>query len=402
MQRSYLDHAATSPMTDEVFEEYSMALREVGNPASTHSHGQRSSAKLEQARFEIANILGCDTPEVTFTSGGTESINIALKGMFWAARKRDEQKRVILLPAVEHHASIDAAMWLAEHEGAELIWLPVNSAGVVTPDALQQAIAAVGAHRVALISFLWANNEVGSISDVAGLSAVASGHDIPVHVDAVAALGQVEIDFKATGATMLSVSAHKVGGPVGVGALIAARSASIESLFHGGSQQRFRAGTQDVAGAVAFASALKQVTCDAVGRANMRRLRDMLVAGVLDSVAEATLRGSATETEERLPGNAHFTFAGCQGDSLLFLLDAQGISVSVGAACQAGVQEISHVLLAMGLSESEAIGSLRMTLAHSTSEKEVKHFLEALPKAVADAKKAGITSIEAVAGRSTK
>lgn len=375
-------------MSAEVLRAYTDALQILGNPASTHTDGQLASAALEQSRREIADYLGCDVPEVIFTSGGTESINLALKGIFWAA---GPSKNIIMLPVVEHHATLETVEWLAEHHNAEPVWLPVNEFGVCTPETLREAIVAAGPEKVALVTYLWANNEVGSLTDVKALSEVASEFGVPVHIDAVAALGQVKINFKESGATMLSVSAHKVGGPVGVGALIAARSAKSEDLFHGGSQQRFRAGTQDVAGAVAFAKALDLQRNDAHGAARMRELRDKIVADVLATIPEARLRGAA---DERLPGNAHFTFEGCQGDSLLFLLDAKGVSVSVGSACQAGVQEISHVLLGMGISEQEAIGSLRMTLAHSTTPEEVARLLEFLPAAVVDAKKAGISSIE--------
>ncbi|HUH52761.1 MAG TPA: cysteine desulfurase family protein [Microbacteriaceae bacterium] len=400
MKRSYLDHAATSPMTEDVLASYVQALQMVGNPASTHWHGQEASSLLEQARFDVANMLGSDTAEVTFTSGGTESINIALKGMFWSAVSADAQRNVILLPTIEHHATLEAAEWLAQRQGAELVWLPVTAEGTLTADAVEKTINLVGGHRVAFITCMWANNEVGSISQIESICSAAKSLGVPVHVDAVAALGQVPINFHDSGATMLSLSAHKIGGPTGVGALIASRSAKSESLFHGGSQQRFRAGSQDVAGAVAFANALKlAITAERVNGENsqnskMRSLRDKLIEGVKKKVPEAVLRGADhTVAGSRLPGNAHFTFPGCQGDSLLFLLDVKGVSVSVGSACQAGVQEISHVLLGMGLSEEEAIGSLRMTLGHNTTEAEIDHFLDNIETVVKDAQKAGITSI---------
>ncbi len=392
--RAYLDHAATSPMPEEVLQAFVEALRVVGNPASTHGHGQLASELLEGARERIARALGCDAAEVTLTGGGTESINLALKGMFWA-RRRAGFGPVILLPEGEHHASIEAAEWLRDAQGAELRWLPLNAAGVLTPEVLAHALAEVAPRDVALLSFLWANNEVGSVQPVQQLTAVAREHGVPVHIDAVAALGQLPIDFRASGAAAVSVSAHKIGGPVGVGALLLDRHATVDALLHGGSQQRSRSGTQDVAGAVAFAAALAAVGAPGSERAaahiaHLRQLRDRLIAGVQEQVPDAVLRGAAPG-DDRLPGNAHFTFPGCQGDSLVFLLDAAGVSVSVGSACQAGVAETSHVLLAMGIPEEEAVGALRFTLGDASTEAEIDALVAALPRAVAQARAAGLS-----------
>ena len=390
MLRSYLDHAATSPMPASVREAYSEALAIVGNPASVHAHGQDSGVYLEDARRRVAEALGAEPVEVTFTSGGTESINIALKGMLWHATAGNPDRNVIMLPRTEHHATLDAAMWVEARQGAELFWLPVTAEGVVTPEALEAAITEVGAHRVALVTVLLANNEVGSIADVRGLCAVAKRAGVPVHIDAVAALGQVPLHFDDWGAQLMSVSAHKIGGPVGVGALAIARDAKPEALLHGGSQQRGRSGTQDVAGAVAFAAALDYLGPVEAYAERLAEKRDRLIARVTEAVPEAVLRGSNPAGPDRLPGNAHFTFSGCQGDSLLFLLDTQGISVSVGSACQAGVQETSHVLLAMGLPEHEAIGSLRITISGDTTDEELDAFVQALPAAYEHARNAGL------------
>lgn len=411
-QRAYLDHAATSPMSDAVFSAYARALREVGNPASTHGHGQSASERLEAARERIAAALGSDSAEIALTSGGTESINLALKGVYWA-RQKDAQRPVLLVADGEHHATIEAAEWLRDSQGAELVWLPLDSKGSLAPEALAREIERVGADRVALVSFLWANNEVGTVQNVRGLTAVAAAAGIPVHIDAVAALGQAEINFAESGASFLSVSAHKIGGPVGVGALVIGRRSTIDSLFHGGSQQRGRSGTQDVAGAVAFAAALDEVLEKGGSApitahlAHLEALRDRLIRGVREVDPSAVLRGAAPNKEMpvgapktagageqaaiRLPGNAHFTFPGCQGDSLVFMLDMSGVSVSVGSACRAGVAEISHVLLAMGLSEAEAAGALRFTLGASTTEAEIDALIAALPAALASARQAGLS-----------
>ena len=403
MTRAYLDHAATSPMSAEVLAAYREALAEVGNPASTHGHGQAASERLEAARERIARSLGCEPALVTLTSGGTEAINLALKGIYWARRAGAPERNVLLIAEGEHHATIEAAEWLRDAQGAELRWLPIDAQGVLRPETLRTALDELGAERAALVSFLFANNEVGSVQPVAELAAIARAAKVPVHVDAVAALGQMPVDFAALGVDALSVSAHKIGGPVGVGALLLARSTQVTPLLHGGSQQRGRSGTQDTAGAVAFAAALDHAYGGDSGAALARlaALRDRLVEGVLAQVPGAVLRGThpsagaGTEadagTRSRLAGNAHFTFDGCQGDSLVFLLDAAGISASVGSACQAGVAEVSHVLLAMGLSEAEAIGSLRFTLSPHTSDAEVDALLEALPGAVARARAAGLS-----------
>nr|WP_017884899.1 MULTISPECIES: cysteine desulfurase family protein [Leucobacter] len=413
--RAYLDHAATSPMPREVLAAYTDALRVVGNPASTHGHGQRASELLEQARERIARALGCDTAELILTGGGTESINLALKGIYWARRASLGPDAVILVAEGEHHATIEAAEWLRDFQGARLRWLPIDADGVLRPAVLEAAIAQEGAENVALVSFLWANNEVGAVQPVAELCRIAASAGLPAHVDAVSALGQLPIDFAAAGAAAVSVSAHKIGGPVGVGALVLGRRIAAEPLLHGGTQQRARSGTQDVAGAVGFAAAL-DLAVDPDGRpepvraARLRALRDRLVAGVRAADPSAVLRGPEPWAAEgaaatgpgrdaalepvdqpvRVPGNAHFTFPGCQGDSLVFLLDAAGVSVSVGSACRAGVAEISHVLLAMGISEAEAAGALRFTLGPDTRDDEVDALLAALPAALERARAAGL------------
>lgn len=387
--RAYLDHAATAPMPAEVLDRYVEALGEVGNPASTHAHGQASSARIEAARETLATRFGCTPAEVTLTSGGTESINLALKGLFWA-RRRAGAGPVLLVADGEHHATIEAAEWLRDTQGAELRWVPLDADGRLRPEALEAAIGAAGADRVALVSFLAANNEVGTVNDIVGLCGVAADAGAPVHVDAVAALGQLPIDFRASGAAAMSLSAHKVGGPVGVGALLIDRRAAVEPLLHGGSQQRGRSGTQDVAGAVAFAAAVELAAPDGPRTVRTAELRDRLIAGVLVAVPDTVLRG-AEPGSGRLPGNAHFTFPGCQGDSLVFLLDSVGISASVGSACRAGVAETSHVLLAMGLDEVEAAGALRFTLGPDTADAEIELLLRELPRAVARARSAGLT-----------
>jgi cysteine desulfurase len=397
----YLDYAATAPLTPEALTAYVSALQVVGNPSSIHSQGQNAKRMLEEAREKVAASLGCDKVEVTFTSGGTESINLAIKGLFWSrnatpapahaaaqagpgsATSTSRPRPRILIAAGEHHATIDAAEWLRAYEGAVIEEVPIDAHGIIDLPALEAALA----DDVALVSLLWANNEVGSIQPIAEVVALANRHAVPVHADAVAAYGYVPIDFRTSGLAALSVSAHKIGGPVGVGALVLSRAATITPLIHGGNQQRGRSGTQDAAGAVAFGvaadAAIAQLDSHAGG---LRALRDRLVSAVADAVPQAIFRGHPTN---RLPGNAHFTFPGCEGDSLLFLLDVAGFSVSTGSACQAGVPEASHVLLAMGLSEADARGALRITLGTTTTPEEIDAFVAALPAVVARATAAG-------------
>jgi cysteine desulfurase len=386
----YLDHAATTPMLPAAIAAYTEAMSVVGNPASIHSQGQNAKRMLEEAREAVAASLGCDPIEVIFTSSGTESVNLALKGLFWARAPR----RRILVPGGEHHATMDTVEWRAAHDGADVERLPLDGNGLVDVAALAAAIER-NPDDIALVTLLAANNEVGTVQPVAEVAALAARHGIPVHVDAVSAYGHLPIDFAAlrsAGVSALSVSAHKIGGPVGVAALVLSRTATVVPLLHGGGQQRgVRSGTQDVAAAVAFATAASVAAGDLDGESRrLAGLRDRLIAGVRASVPDAVLNGP--EGEGRLPGNAHFSFPGCEGDSLLFLLDAAGVSVSTGSACQAGIPEPSHVLRAMGRSEDEARGALRITLGRTTTDADVDAFLAALPAAHAQAARAGLAA----------
>ena len=383
----YLDHAATTPMLPEVLTAFTGALGTVGNPSSIHSQGQNALRLLEESRERVATSLGADPIEVVFTSGGTEAVNLAVKGLFWARNSGSARPRV-LVPAAEHHATIDTVEWLRRHEGAVVDWIAVDSDGRVSVEAISAAIGP----DVALITLLAANNEVGTLQPVAEVAAVAACAGIPVHVDAISAYGHVPLDFRGLGIAAMSVSAHKVGGPLGIGALLVGRSASVTPLIHGGGQQReLRSGTQDVPAAVGFGVAAEMAASTADGEKSRKRLalRDRLIRDMRQVVPQAILRGHPTD---RLDSNAHFTFPGCEGDSLLFLLDAAGISVSTGSACQAGVARASHVLLAMGLDEADARGALRITVAHSTTDADVDALLAALPAAVERASRAGLAT----------
>jgi cysteine desulfurase len=384
----YLDHAATAPMPDPVRRRYLEALMTVGNPSSIHTAGQAARDLLESGREQVARSVGADSVEVQLTGGGTEAVNLGIKGLFWAA---GPQRRRILVPRGEHHATLDSVEWLARREGAILDWIDLDELGRIRLDQLEAALER-DSQEIALVTALWANNEVGTLQPVARIVELAHARGVPVHLDAIAAYGSVPIDVHTVGAEAVSISAHKIGGPVGVGALIVARTATLDPLLHGGSQQRVRSGTQDAAGAVAFGLAA-ELAIDALpeNAERMADLRDRLVAGILESVPDAVLRGDP-DAAGRLPGNAHVTFAGCEGDSLLFLLDVAGFAVSTGSACQAGVPEPSHVLVAMGVEPEVARGALRFTLGPETTSDEVDALRKVLPGVVERARAAGFAA----------
>ena len=381
---SYLDHAATTPMLPEALDAYVATARELGNASSLHAPGRNARRLVEEARESVAAALGARPSEVIFTGGGTESDNLAVKGIFWArAKAADAKRRRIVASAVEHHAVMDAVLWLAE-QGAAVTWLPVDETGLVTANTLAKAL--VG-NDVALVTIMWANNEVGTVQPIAELARVAAAAGVPLHTDAIQAVGQVPVDFAASGAAALSISGHKLGGPVGVGALLLARDVECTPLMHGGGQERdVRSGTLDVPGIVAFATAV-ELAVKAQGDYAHRvgGLRDELVARVEAAIPDAVRNGHPIE---RLPGNAHFSFPGCEGDALLLLLDAQGIACSTGSACSAGVAQPSHVLLAMGADDDRARSSLRFTLGHTSTAADVDALVAALPAAVERARRA--------------
>jgi cysteine desulfurase len=388
----YLDYAATTPIRDEVLESYVHHMRELGNPSSVHSNGQAVRRALEEARESLAKSIDCNRSEIIFTSGGTESNNMAVKGLYWQRNQEDPARRIIISAGTEHHAVIDPIEWLEKHDGAEVIWLKVNAEGEVDLDQLENLLHNRAA-EVALVSLMWANNETGVITDIKKVTDLASQYGIPVHSDAVATFGHLPISFKDSGLATLSISAHKIGGPVGVGALVVSRATKLVSLIHGGGQERgLRSGTMNAPAAKAFAHAAELAVEElAAEMQRIEKLRDYLVGQVLLITDVAKHTGS---NANRLPNNAHFIFEGCSGDSLLFLLDQQGIAVSTGSACQAGVNGSSHVLIAMGRSEAQANGCLRMTLGSNSSKEDIDAFLAALPKALAGALKAGLPSKE--------
>lgn len=386
----YLDHAATTPMRPAAIEAMAATMAQTGNAASLHGSGRDARRRVEESRESIAAALGARPSEVIFTAGGTESDNLAIKGIYWARRDADVRRTRVIAGAVEHHAVLDAVQWLADHEGADVTWLPVDDAGTVTAAALRAALA--DHDDVALITVMWANNEVGTIQPIAELAAVAAEFGVPMHSDAIQAIGAVPVDFAASGLSAMSVAAHKFGGPTGVGALLLRRDVACVPLLHGGGQERdVRSGTPDVAGVVAMAAAARVAVegLDAY-RTRIGALRDRLVDGVLSGIEDVVLNGGAGD--DRLPGNAHFTFRGCEGDALLMLLDAKGIECSTGSACTAGVAQPSHVLIAMGADPASARGSLRFSLGHTSSDTDIDAALAVLPAAVERARQAALAS----------
>jgi cysteine desulfurase len=391
----YLDHAATTPMLPEAVEAMTAELSVVGNPSSLHSAGRRARRVVEESRERLAAALGARPSEVVLTSGGTEADNLAVVGGYRARRAQDDRRRRLLVSAVEHHAVLDPVHWLAEHEDAEAVLLPVDRLGRVDLAVLRAELERDPA-SVALVSVMWANNEVGTVQPVREVVELAHAHGVPVHTDAVQAAGHVPVDFGTCGIDLMTVTGHKLGGPVGVGALLAVRNAALSPLLHGGGQERqVRSGTLDAPAVRAFAVAAEVATRTlAVEAPRIAALRDRLVAGVLASVPDAELLGDP-DPAGRLPGNANLAFRGCDGDSLLYLMDAQGVEVSTGSACSAGVPQISHVLTAMGVPEPLARGALRLTLGHTTMDADVDAALAALPGAVERARGAGLITARA-------
>ncbi|MEU3753770.1 cysteine desulfurase family protein [Streptomyces olivoreticuli] len=388
---AYLDHAATTPMLPEAVQAMTAQLARTGNASSLHAAGRRARRTVEESRESLAAALGARPSEVVFTAGGTEADNLAVKGLYWSRRAADPARTRVLASPVEHHAVLDAVHWLGEHEGATVEYLPVDAHGRVHADALREAIAR-NPDDVALATVMWANNEIGTVMPVRELSAVAAEFGIPLHADAVQAFGQLDVDFAASGLAAMTVSGHKVGGPYGIGALLLGRQYAPVPLLHGGGQERHvRSGTLDVPAVAAFAVA---GTLAAGRRADFARevgaLRDDLVAAVRAAVPDAVLGGDP-DPAGRLPANAHFSFPGCEGDSLLLLLDAQGIECSTGSACTAGVAQPSHVVLATGTAPDLARGTLRFSLGHTSTKADVAAVAEAIGPVVERARSAGLS-----------
>ncbi|SDH77670.1 cysteine desulfurase [Sinosporangium album] len=374
-------------MLPEAIEAMAAQLGQVGNASALHAAGRRVRRVVEESRESIAEALGARPSEVVFTSGGTESDNLAIKGLYWARRASGATR--VLVSAVEHHAVLDPAAWLGDHQGAKVELLPVDEHGRVQPDTLRTAVEK-DPDSVALVSVMWANNEVGTVQPVRVLAAVAHDHGIPFHTDSVQAVGQLPVSFAESGVDALTVSGHKIGGPIGVGALLLARGVDPIPVLHGGGQERdVRSGTLDAPAIAGLAAAVRIAaeTRDEHAK-KLTELRDDLIERVRRAVPDARLNGDPVN---RLPGNAHFSFPGCEGDALLMLLDAKGVECSTGSACSAGVAQPSHVLLAMGADAALARGSLRFTLGHTSTQADVDRLVEVIGPAVERARRAGLS-----------
>lgn len=389
----YLDNAASTALVPEAAAAMVHAWSRPGNASSLHDAGRAARRTLEESRESIARDLGARPSEVIFTGGGTESDNLAVKGIYLARRRENDRFRKIIISAVEHHAVLDPAQWLADDSGAELVVLPVDANGFVHPDTVRAALAEHEG-EIALISVMWANNEVGTVQPIAEIAQLGLEAGVPVHSDAVAAVGHLPVDFTASGLSAMSVAAHKFGGPQGTGVLLLRRDVAAVSLLHGGGHERdLRSGTPDVAAAAGMAAALKKAVADLGDEAlRVAALRDRL-AEIVTGVGRVRVNGALTFDEKlALPGLLHVSIEGCEGDSLLMLLDAKGVECSTGSACTAGVAAASHVLLAMGLDTATARGSLRFSLGPDTTNEDVDVVASVIGEVVERARAAGLLS----------
>ena len=389
---TYLDHGATTPMLPEAIAAMSAVMAQPGNPSSIHSSGRQARRIVEENRELIAAAIGARPIEVIFTAGGTESDNLAIKGLYWAQNSKDKNRNRILASSIEHHAVLDTVIWMGEHEGANVEFLPVDKDGRVQPETLRKAFEK-NPNDVALVSIMWANNEVGTVEPIKELAAITHEFGSIFHSDAVQAVGCLPVHFQESGADALTISGHKLGGPIGIGALILKRDIELTPILHGGGQERdVRSGTLPVALIAGFGAAVVTAVTQRVSRANrLTTLRKDLVKRILATISEAVFNG---DPENRLPGNAHFSFTGCEGDALLMLLDAQGIECSTGSACSAGIPQPSHVLLAMGRDEATARGSLRFSFGTTSTPDDVDSVLQFLPAVVERAKRAGKPAVK--------
>lgn len=388
---TYLDHAATTAVRPDVVEEVAHQMRTLGNASALHATGRQVRQVVEESRERLAAALDARPSEVIFTSGGTEADNLAVVGGYRARHTEEERRRGLLISPIEHHAVLDSVEHLVDHESGEVRWLEVDEVGRVRPERLARALAE-HADDTAVISVMWANNEVGTVQPIAELAELARNAGVPIHTDAVQAVGQVPVSFSDSGVDLLSLTGHKLGGPVGAGALLARRDAPVQSLTYGGGQERqLRSGTLNAPGIAGLALAVEQAVQEReVAAQRLGGLRDRLISGArgLGLGIEVSGAHEPGDVTNRLPANAHLRIPDCEGDSLLYLLDAAGVACSTGSACTAGVPRPSHVLLAMGVPEEEARGALRLSLGHTSTEADVDRFLAVLPGAVERAQSA--------------
>ncbi|MBM3655371.1 MAG: cysteine desulfurase [Actinobacteria bacterium] len=382
MPQVYFDHASTTPISPVALESYIEQSRLVGNASSLHSYGRLARKRVEESRESLASLIDCHSSEIIFTSSGTEANNLAIKGIFWHRATEDPKRNLILISTFEHHAVLDPALWLGETGQAQIEMIKVSKDGYIDLEQMEEVVKARH-EQIALISVMHSNNEVGTIQPIEKIAKLADAYQIPLHSDAVQSLGKVKLSFKGLGLFAMTVSAHKVGGPIGVAALVLRKGVDITPLIHGGGQERdIRSGTINPAGIASFISATASAMRDM--ESNYQKifsLRQKLISTIQEQVSDVKLNSPLSG--EILPGIANIEFPATESDSLLLLFDAEGIACSTGSACSAGVQEASHVLLAMGRSEVQARGSLRFSLGIGNSESEIE-YLEVCIKRVVD------------------
>ena len=373
--RIYLDNAATTPCAPQVVEAMLPYFTQVyGNASSVHTWGREAKRAVEAARRQVQKALNAAQPqEIFFTGGGSESDNWAIKGAALACRSGH-----IITTAIEHHAVLHTCQWL-EKQGFRVTYLPVDGEGRVHPADVDKAIR----EDTILVSVMAANNEVGTLQPIGEIGEICRARGVLFHTDAVQAVGAVPVDVQALQVDLLSLSAHKIHGPKGVGALYVRKGTKLDSLLHGGAQERgFRAGTENLPGIVGLGKAIELATAQlADNAARMTALRERLIAGVMERVSGTRLNGHPTQ---RLPGNVNLSFEGVEGEALLLRLDLAGVAASSGSACTSGALDPSHVLMALGLTEAQAQGSLRLTLGTDTTAEEIDTVLDRLPPIVAD------------------
>lgn len=380
----YLDHAATAPINDAALEALNTQMRKLGNPSSTHNSGRSVRKDVEDARHKLAQLLGASPSEIIFTGSGTEADNLAIKGFFWQFPERN----VIVTSAFEHHAILDPVEWLVAHEGAEEIRIPITKFGTIDLDFLAKVVEERGS-EIALISVMHSNNEIGSLQPISAVVRIAG--EIPVHTDAVQSFSKVEFNFAELGVTAASISAHKVGGPLGIAALILKRGLDLTPILHGGGQEReIRSGTLNAPAIVAFTAAAEYAIANRDHNfKKVRELRDYFISELRRTLPDVVINSAI---DPALPGVVNASFPGTESDALLLLLDSEGVSASAGSACNAGVPRPSHVLLALGLTESQAYSSLRLSIGISNTKSEIDQVIAVMPSVVERARNAFVVS----------
>jgi cysteine desulfurase len=380
----YLDHAATAPINDAAIAALTEQVKKLGNASSVHNQGRSVRKDVEDARHLLSELVGCNPSEVIFTGSGTEANNLAIKGFYWKAIAADPKRKVIVTSAFEHHAILDPVKWLVEHEGAEQILIPINKTGTIDLDFLKDLISKRGP-EIAVISVMHSNNELGSLQPINEVVKLAGS--IPVHTDAVQSFGKVDFNFAELKLTAATISAHKIGGPLGIAALILERGLDLTPILHGGGQEReIRSGTLNAPAIVSFAAAAKSAIENREANfKKVRELRDYFISKLQIAVPDVVINSLS---DPALPGIVNATFPGTESDALLLLLDSEGISASAGSACSAGVPRPSHVLLALGISESDADASLRISIGTTNTKEEIDQVIAVFPSVVERARAA--------------